>query len=362
MWDINVKPKRKPCTACCRLNRRPPSGCTNKKDNRTFKVNVDTYEPDCHGEPLNSLVIPLCSDAGASTSDQAKPEGGAATTVPAQLAQLIAAKADVNQREEHRSPLHIAAQLHDEQGQLVAQLIAASADVHLCIEDGTTPALAAAEKGNAQALRQLIAAKADIHVESKTGRTPVLMSAQRGHAEALSLLIACKAKVNQTDEWQITPASYAAEEGYPEALAKLIEAKADVNLTDFEGSAPLHCVSEQGHTEVLVQLIAARADINLEDKNGRTSTVRAAEQLGLLMTAKADITKEDSKAFIYCELAKDKKMLHEALHEVGGEEATKKRRTLIELRAVVAQLRAELDTQGARVLAEYARLRERSCW
>ena len=81
-----------------------------------------------------------------------------------------------------------------------------------------------------------------------------------------------------------------------------------------------------------------------------------------LLEGKADITKEDSKAFIYCELAKDKKMLHEALHEVGGEEATKKRRTLIELRAVVAQLRAELDTQGARVLAEYARLRERSCW
>ena len=90
---------RKACKMCVRQNIRPPAGCGGKT--RTVLRNELTGLPDCRGKPVihqKHSEDEAASSRATSLDAPSIPTGtsGAATTVPARLAQLIAATADVN--------------------------------------------------------------------------------------------------------------------------------------------------------------------------------------------------------------------------------------------------------------------------
>jgi cytohesin len=147
--------------------------------------------------------------------------------------QHLDAGTDVNAKDSARcTPLHWAAWGgHKETAEL---LIAKGANVNVKRDNGETPLdaaisqyqtkaadllrkhggktgeelnviIAAAKKGNIEAVKQHLAAGADVNAKNKWGGTPLFLAAWKGHKEIAELLIAEGADVNAKDDKGRTP-------------------------------------------------------------------------------------------------------------------------------------------------------------
>lgn len=93
----------------------------------------------------------------------------------------------------------------------------------------------AADHGHLIVVAQLIAAKAQVNATGREGQTPLTKAASHGHGAVISQLIAANARVNTSDNYGDTALINAAYGGRVAATALLLAANARVNACDNDG-------------------------------------------------------------------------------------------------------------------------------
>lgn len=105
----------------------------------------------------------------------------------------------------------------------------------------------AAEKGVAD-LQNFIATGHNINMRDEDGETPLMKAANRGNLRAVDALIKAGANVNAKDEDGNTALMEAADNGHNDVVLRLIEAGADINARDDDGETALDKAVEERHT------------------------------------------------------------------------------------------------------------------
>ena len=139
-------------------------------------------------------------------------------------------------------------------------------------EDGSTPAIMAAENGHSSVLRALIKARdpdgkasVDFNQADLNGITPLLTLVAFRHVDALRMLINARTEngemlvnLNQTDKQGNSPALYAANNADASLLRVLIEASridghvtVDLNKANLNGETPAYIATLGGHADAL---------------------------------------------------------------------------------------------------------------
>jgi ankyrin repeat protein len=177
----------------------------------------------------------------------------------------------------------------------VSALIAAGADVNERDRAGSRTALHWAAKGaNRPAMEVLVAAKADPNIKDRQGRTP-LWGAVETDLETVKFLVEKGANVNARDQIQSTPLLWCAGFGKPETVAFLLSKGADVKATDDNGWTPLIWAAGLGQPQTVAILVKSGADLKAADKQtGDTPLLRGArtgkpESLKMLLDEGADV-------------------------------------------------------------------------
>ena len=192
------------------------------------------------------------------------------------VAALLAAGANVNEAwHEGVTALHLAAVGAD--ATMVTQLLKAGANVHAAAEGtAATPLHMAAANRDSAVSRALINAGASVAVVTTEGATPLDLAVLANNAAALRVLIEAGGDVNvDPSEQRVTLLHIAASNGLLEVAGALVEAGAHLEATDAAGHTPLHHAaerSEEGGEEGVAQLlIDAGANVNAQDARGLTA-------------------------------------------------------------------------------------------
>ena len=201
--------------------------------------------------------------------------------------------ADVNAKNRRGStPLHWA--IHDEAK--VRLLLARGAGVNTKQAEGRTPLYLAASLGNGHA-HSPAPARQRRRSEPRTanGRTPLMAAAGRGDVEALRLLLDAKAAVNAKDSAGETALMLAATDGNPQAVRLLLEHGADARTRtkrnetalgnagtsgNEDGRAPAARSRRGGECAQHPRLFAADAGRQLRHHSRRRGEAAAGERRG----------------------------------------------------------------------------------
>jgi ankyrin repeat protein len=168
-------------------------------------------------------------------------------------------------------------------------------------DDGTL--LAAAERGDAQAVRLALARGAKVDARDARGRIALLVATHGNHIEAARALIAAGADVNAKDDIQDSPFLYAGAEGRTEILKLALAAGADLKSVNRYGGTALIPACHHGHVEAVKVLLATSIDVDHVNRLGWTALLEAvilgdggpvyAEIVRLLVAARANVNIAD---------------------------------------------------------------------
>ncbi len=106
----------------------------------------------------------------------------------------------------------------------------------------------AAARGESE-LKQIIARGYDINMTDEDGETPLMRAAERGNLKAVDVLLKAGAKVNMQDKDGKTALMEAADDGHNAVVQRLIEAGADINAKDEDGETALYKAQDERHTD-----------------------------------------------------------------------------------------------------------------
>ena len=115
-------------------------------------------------------------------------------------------------------------------------------------------AIAAAAARSEADLQKLIASGHSVNMTDDDGETPLMRAAERGNLRAVDALITAGANVNAQDEDGNTALMDAADEGHTAVVLRLIQAGADVNARDDEGETALRKAIEERHADTAALL------------------------------------------------------------------------------------------------------------
>jgi ankyrin repeat protein len=169
--------------------------------------------------------------------------------------------------------------------------------------------VAAAVRGDSEAVRMLIDAKADVNAQNSNGNIALIIASTWGYHEIFRMLLDKGANVNAQDLRGQTALmallSYAMgdEKTIIEELRMLLDAGADINLINKYGETALmisqkHCIYGQlreapDKAEVVGMLLDKGANVNIQDEDGNTALIWAARRgnakvVRMLLEAGAD--------------------------------------------------------------------------
>jgi ankyrin repeat protein/outer membrane protein assembly factor BamB len=124
--------------------------------------------------------------------------------------------------------------------------------------DPSEELLAAAKKGDADAVKALLARGADVNAKNSYGATALSFAADKGHLEVVKVLLQNKADVNAKDTfYKASPLDWAVMRSNVEIIKALVEAGAD------GAESALQSAATQGQTD-LVQAILDKAKLKEE--------------------------------------------------------------------------------------------------
>lgn len=182
----------------------------------------------------------------------------------AQIARLVAARADLNARDAHgRTPLHVAT--FARQRAAVEALARAGADLHLLENDRYDAVTIASVADDEETLRLLLSLGASAKlVTSRYDGTALIAAAHLGHDGVVRQLIAAGAPVDHVNNLHWTAAIEAVVLGdgglrHQRSLQALIAAKANLQLADRSGQTPLQLARARGYAEMVRMLEQAGA-------------------------------------------------------------------------------------------------------
>jgi ankyrin repeat protein len=187
---------------------------------------------------------------------------------------LIEKGADVNAKNRRRStPIFWA--IHDTAR--VELLLAHGADTTAKLIEGSTLLRQVALLGNSNAtLRVLLERGMDPNLATNTGLTPLMAAANRGNVEAMKMLLAKNAVADAKNAAGASALIFAANSGNPAAVALLLEKGADVNTRTKRGESALNAAATQGVEESLRLLLDRGAKVNNQDERGYSPLMHAA--------------------------------------------------------------------------------------
>lgn len=166
--------------------------------------------------------------------------------------------------------LHQAAVFDSQQ---IAELVAAEADVNQLNQDGQTPLWTAVRMDQPRAVRALIENGADVNLAGEGTEPPILTATFMCHSpadiEIVRVLIDAGADVNtHASRYSETPLHYAGRSGLVTICQALIEAGADVNAVSSSGDTALQSAVSRGLPEVARLLLANGADPEIRNHVG----------------------------------------------------------------------------------------------
>jgi ankyrin repeat protein len=141
---------------------------------------------------------------------------------------------------------------------------------------GWSNLLAAAEKGDVEAVQSELAAGADINESDDDGWSALHLSALNARTAAVeALLDHPEIDVNCRNKWKSTPLSLASAKGhYASVLALVKHHEIDINArAEYYGRTALIEAAKNGYMNVVELLVDNGADINLTDKTGRNNAL-----------------------------------------------------------------------------------------
>jgi ankyrin repeat protein len=240
-----------------------------------------------------ALVALLALAAGTAAAQGSLVAAARSGDRPAALG-LLAERADPNQTEaDGTTALHWA--VHNDDVELVRQLLAAGANVAAANDYGATPMAEAAVAANAAVLAALLDADADVDSPNADGQTALMVVARGGNTAAAALLLERGANVNAREARKgQTALMWAAAQSHAPMVALLLEHGAEVDarstVNDWErmvtaeprqknlysgGFTPLLYATRQGCLECAKLLLDAGAEIDLTDPDGVTPLLSA---------------------------------------------------------------------------------------
>ncbi|MFN0083854.1 MAG: ankyrin repeat domain-containing protein [Blastocatellia bacterium] len=143
--------------------------------------------------------------------------------------------------------------------------------------------LAAARKGNAEAIKSLLAKGADVNAKSPYGATPLFFACDRGNAEVVKLLLDAGADVNIRDTfYKSTPLTWAIQRDHEDVVKLLVE-----KSPELKESATAQSVM-QGQAKTAAGLLALGGFkpeslamwLSIAEKNGATEIVESLKKAG----------------------------------------------------------------------------------
>lgn len=187
---------------------------------------------------------------------------------------LIDKGADVNAKNRRQStPLFWA--IHDEAR--VRLLLEHGADTSARLVEGSTVLRQVALLGNSNALIQLLLEKGvDPNVATNIGLTPLMAAANRGNVEAMKMLLAKNANADAKNAAGASALIFAAQSGRPAAVQLLLEKGVDANTRTKRGETALNAAATQGVEESVRLLLERGAKVNNQDERGYSPLMHAA--------------------------------------------------------------------------------------
>ncbi len=168
-----------------------------------------------------------------------------------------------------------------------ASLLAAEGDLRL---------VAAAKKGDKEAVRSLLEQKVDVNSAQPDGATALAWAAYRDDLETTELLIQAGADANAANVNGITPLSLACSNRSTAMIVKLMKAGANPNAAQkWSGETAFMTCARTGNVEAVKSLLDGGADVNArEAKQEQTALMWAVAQghsavVRLLIENRADV-------------------------------------------------------------------------
>jgi ankyrin repeat protein len=248
---------------------------------------------------------------------------------------LVQNKANLNVQDEYgRTALHQAAEKKN--NEVIRLLVDKSADVNLQDNDGQT-ALELTVKNRDKIGIQLLLSNG-VDVTGKAGQVALEVAVEKRWQEILELLVNKGVDIKtENGQRALRLAVDASEERWEQTLQLLIDKGVDLNTEDAQGTLTTAChrgkkvmellvkngvdvktfkgevalweASKHGYKAKVELLVEAGANVNAEYAGRRVLYIAADnkrwEIVGLLVKAKADITKPDSEEYTVLELARD---------------------------------------------------------
>ena len=159
--------------------------------------------------------------------------------------------------------------------------------------------IAAAGKGDLDAVAKAMRAGGSIKARDAQGRNAVLAATYGNHIPVALLLMAAGSDVNAKDSQENSAFLLAGAEGYLDILKLTLRSGADVNSTNRYGGTALIPAAHHGHLEAVRELLKTSVPINHVNKLGWTALLEAiilgdggprhTEIVRALVAAKADV-------------------------------------------------------------------------
>lgn len=135
--------------------------------------------------------------------------------------------------------------------------------------------IAAAGRGDAQAVQELIGQGASVAARDERGRTALLAATQNNHVDVARILIAAGADVNAQDHQRDSPYLLAGARGYLDILRLTLANGANLKSTNRFGGTALIPACERGHVETVRELLKTDIDVNHVNNLGWTGLMEA---------------------------------------------------------------------------------------
>lgn len=141
-------------------------------------------------------------------------------------------------------------------------------NVNAAIANGMTPLMRASQQGASDVIHQLVAAGANLHMRNVDGNTALWFACVGGHLAVIDMLIGFGADLDNRNDNAATALMYAASTGKAEVLERLLKQGADITLETLDGfsaidmAATIECLNLLRHALRTLEKAKVRSGVS----------------------------------------------------------------------------------------------------